>query len=455
VKIQTTIAALALTMLAGAASAGELWTSIPVEGPIRFMSSDIGLVSYDCAASDCGNAPCGSSYYTKYKASTTRVGCGPIGCGGVGCGGCGYGPHCSGIDHSGTWLAFDFLLWQVSGYGVQPLVTSSPVGTPRPAAGVLPGATILYGNETLEDDIRPGGRLRFGYWYDDFRTYGFEGSFAALGQESSNFAASSDGSTGSLGRPFFNEDPNINGQDALIIGFDEPGPADAFTGSTAVTTSSNVYNGHFAYRRLWRQCGSHRVDLTFGYRFFRLNEGLRINDDITVDGAAGGIVGTNFQIEDLFETKSEFHGAELGLVSTYDHGYWTTEFIAKLALGNSRQEVMIDGSTVTTIGGVPFTAEGGLLAQPTNIGHYRTDQFAVIPELNANFSYRATPNLKLTAGYTMIFVSDVIRPGDVLDYNVNGTQLGGALNGPATPAFDFDSSGLWVYGLNLGAQWNY
>ena len=350
----------------------------------------------------------------------------------------------------------DYLLWQVSGYGVPALVTSSPPGTVRAAAGVLPGATVLFGNDELDDDLRSGGRLRFGYWYDDWRTYGFEGSFLALGQESSNFTAQGDGSTGSIGRPFFNEDPGVDAQDALIIAFDEPGPADAFAGSTRVTTSSNVYSGHVAFRRLLQQCGNHRVDLTLGYRFFRLNEGLQINDNITVDGAAGGIVGTNFLIEDRFETSNAFHGAEIGLVSMNNYGCWSTELIMKLALGNNHKEVQINGSTTTTVPGfAPIVTQQGLLTQSTNIGNYRSDRFTVIPEINANLNYQVNAAWKLTAGYSLIYMSDVTRPGNALDYNVNGTLLAGPFAGPASPAFDFDSESLWVYGLNFGAQYNY
>lgn len=417
-----------------------LWTSLPQQGSLSMQGSGLSLVSYSSPLIGCTDcAPAASNCVADCAGS------------------CGYDPCCgSAIDHSGSWVTIDYLLWQVSGYGVPPLVTSSPVGTPREDAGVLPGATILFGNDELDNDLRSGGRLRFGYWYDDCRSYGFEGSFLALGQESSNFSAFSDGSTGSLGRPFFNSDPNVNAPDALIVGFDDPIDGDAYAGTIDVTTSSNVYSGHFAYRALLQQYGSHRVDFTLGYRFFRLDEGLQINDNITVDGVAGGIVGTNFQIQDQFNTSNTFHGAELGLVSTKQYGCWTSELILKLALGNNHREVTIDGQTITTIPGFPpFVADGGLLALPTNSGAYRDDRFVAIPELNANFSYQVNPCWKLTLGYSLIYVSDVVRPGDQIDFNVNGSQLAGGLTGPADPGFNLQSDSLWVYGVNIGAQYNY
>jgi hypothetical protein len=411
------------------------------QGQLRFHVSDTDLVSCTAPLDACcgGQDSCGES-------------CGQS------CAGCSNYLDCCGSGNKldNTWVTLDYLLWTVDGYDVPALVTSSPPGTDRSQAGVLPGATILFGNQELDDDFRSGGRIRLGHWCDASRSYGFEGSIVGLEQESTNFFAQSDGSTGSLGRPFFNDDPNVNDQDALIIAFDEPGGADAFAGSTRVNTSSNLYSAHLAYRQNVYQCGNHRVDMTAGYRFFRLDEGLQINDNITVDGVAGGIVGTNFLIEDRFNTTNEFHGAELGLVSTRQCGCWTTELIAKLALGNNHREVDISGSTVTTIPGFAgITENQGLLTQSSNIGSFENDYFSVIPEVNANLSYQVNQNWKLTAGYNVIYVTDVVRPGDQIDFNVNGTQLGGALTGPATPAFNFESSDLWVHGLNFGAQFNY
>ena len=405
------------------------------------MGSEIALIGCTSPLNDC----CGSS------AGCTS--CSQTGCTGdcyLGCNGC--ANNCGQ-----AWLSLDYLLWQVSGYGVPPLVTSSPPGTVRTDSGVLPAATILFGNDDLNNDLRSGGRIRLGYWTDACRDSGFEGSFVALGEETTNFFAASDGSTGSLNRPFFNTDPNVLGNDALVIGFDDENGNDAFTGNTRITASSNLYSAHAAYRRNVHQSACHRVDFTLGYRYFQLDEDLRFNDDITADGAASGtIVGTNYMVQDLFETSNQFHGAELGLVSMQNYGRWSSEFIMKLALGNNHRTVDINGSTTFQQGMNPaFTQAGGLLAQPTNSGSFSNNHFVVIPELNANLNYRVNDRLKLTAGYTVIYVSDVVRPGDQIDFNVNGSILSGMPIGPADPAFRFASDSLWVHGLNIGATFNY
>ena len=61
-------------------------------------------------------------------------------------------------------MAADALGWWVKGDSLPALVTTSPIGTPSSAAGVLgePGTSILYGNQKVNDGIRPGGRIMGG-----------------------------------------------------------------------------------------------------------------------------------------------------------------------------------------------------------------------------------------------------------------------------------------------------
>src|SRR5262249_61710566 len=63
------------------------------------------------------------------------------------------------------WVSVDFLLGWVRGDPLPILVTTSPAGTARAAAGVLqqPGTTILYGGGPGNGDTRT--RLRFGAGY--------------------------------------------------------------------------------------------------------------------------------------------------------------------------------------------------------------------------------------------------------------------------------------------------
>ncbi|MEI8380327.1 MAG: BBP7 family outer membrane beta-barrel protein [Planctomycetota bacterium] len=127
--------------------------------------------------------------------------------------------------------------------------------------------------------------------------------------------------------------------------------------------------------------------------------------------------------------------------------------------GSDRSGVVrINGSTVfTSSTGTSVTQNGGLLALPTNIGSYSRDQFSVVPEVGLNVGRQLTDNVRVYVGYTLIYWSSVVRPGDQIDPVINPTQLPtptgpGTLVGPARPAFAFHDTDFWAQGINFGLE---
>jgi hypothetical protein len=58
----------------------------------------------------------------------------------------------------------------------------------------------------------------------------------------------------------------------------------------------------------------------------------------------------------------------------------------------------------------------------------------------------------VSTGYTFIYFSQVARPGDQIDRNLNLTQLGGApLVGAPLPQFPWVKTDFWAQGVNFGA----
>jgi hypothetical protein len=172
--------------------------------------------------------------------------------------------------------------------------------------------------------------------------------------------------------------------------------------------------------------------------------------------ATGGLIpfGTTFDLFDYFETESEFHGLDVGVLRAYQHCKWTFEGRAKVALGNMRNRVSVNGETLVT---VPQTAPvlnaGGLLAQPTNIGTRTDDEFAAIPELSVDIRYQLTCNFAATIGYTFIYLDDVLRVANQIDTTVNSSQIGGGtLDGLARPAALFVTDDVWLQGFNFGVE---
>jgi hypothetical protein len=190
-----------------------------------------------------------------------------------------------------------------------------------------------------------------------------------------------------------------------------------------------------------------------GYRYLQLKDRLAIADNF---GSLDPDIPVEYQITDQFDTSNEFQGLDLGLVWQGGWKKWTLECLLKTAVGNVHQSVNIQGSTVITTGATsPVSSVGGLLALPTNIGSYGRDQVALLPELGVNLGYQVLPHLRLTAGYTFLYLGSVVRPGDQIDLDVNPDQLAPPivpLVGAPRPEFAFQEVDFWVQGLTLGVE---
>jgi hypothetical protein len=361
--------------------------------------------------------------------------------------------------HNRLWFRTEYLMWWTQGMGAPPLLTEGSPNDPRPGALDQPGTTILYPTHALNRDLRSGGRLSFGMWLDPCLTSGIEFTYLGLGKDVERFEQSSNG-TPLLTRPFFNvgspnSDPPIQGgfQDAELVASTERDLAGTFT-----STSSTEFQGGGV---LWRRalacgcdCGrQYRVDFVAGYRFLRLDDNLRLNEDLLVGGVAPEPVAIN--LFDEFDTRNDFHGGELGVVAEYRGCRWSLEGRMKLALGNTWTRTSIKGET-SFDGGAPQV--GGLFAQRSNIGVYDSNQFSVVPELGLTVGYALTPRLRATFGYTFIYWSNVARAGDQIDTDVDPGQLPN-VGGPGVfgerPAFALRTGDFWAQGMNFGLDWRF
>jgi hypothetical protein len=369
-----------------------------------------------------------------------------------------------------VWARADYLLWWTKGMDIPPLVTGGPTGILGDQ-----NTTILYGGEPILDDVRSGVRVTLGGWLDCNRCYGIEGDYWYLGQKDTSFLAASNASgRPALYRPFYNVNPrNDDGS------FDPPARADAelvsspdaLQGAVQVDAFSELSGAGIRFRR--RLCcdtscvsycdsccrqhfvpRSTRLDFLIGYRYLRLREGLSVRETLTSllpipDEGSFGIV-------DTFDTANNFNGVDLGVMWERSWGRWSLELLGKLALGNIEQVVKINGQT-TIANSLTSNGEyvGGLLAQRTNIGEYHRDVFGVLPELGLTFAYQVTCNWRLSAGYSLLYLSRVVRPGEQIDLDVNPDLLPPEFSpfaGLERPAFAFRDTDFWAQGLNFGLQ---
>jgi hypothetical protein len=329
---------------------------------------------------------------------------------------------------------------------------------PASSGGILDrGATSVFGPDAFSGGTpRSGGRFTAGLWLNDEQTWGLEGGYFFLPSRGSNFSLAGDGNPGSqaIGRPFVNA--LTMAEDAEAVSF--PG---TLAGRVSVSTSSSLQGaeGNFVCNLC---CGcNYRVDALAGFCYFDLRENVTVTENLSVLPGVATFGGTRFDIFDSFQTENQFYGGQIGARTELRWGRLFTDLTAMLALGSVTETVDINGATrQTSPGGVVTVRPGGLLALPTNIGHYSRNQFAVLPQANVAVGYQVTRHLRASVGYTFLYCSNVVRPGDQIDRVVNPTLLPtnlgpGAASPTARPAFAFHDSDFWAQGISFGLEFRY
>lgn len=350
-----------------------------------------------------------------------------------------------------TWLKLDYLMWWQQAGNLPPLVTTSPTTTPRDDAGVLglPSTSVIYGNGPIDDNLLHGGRVQFGHWMDSSQQKAWVLEYFAFGQLSSGFSADSN-DTEILARPFFNT--LLDEQDSLLLSY-----PDELSGSIGISNDSNLQSWA-AFMQFQRcQTCQVRIDSVLGYRYFGYDESLMIQNELEfIDPSGTTVVGTTISQEDLFDVQNNFHGGEFGFLARSEMGCYFLDLGGKLALGNMQRKIHINGHSVTTVPNTdPVTTEGGLLTQPSNIGDVTSNAFSLVPQFNAGLGWHVTPRMSFNCGYTLMYLTNVIRPGDLIDPNVNLSQQTSDPTGTLQPVLTLQDTDMWLQGLNLGLDFRY
>lgn len=391
----------------------------PLPSPTPFAVPDVGPDSFgmDCCPMDCCGQP------LDWFCPANWCNC----------------LHC--IPWEQFYCSADYLMWWMRGANSPPLVSTGVPGTP--------GAEVLFGGPgALTQDAFSGGRFTVGYWFDPERTCALETSWLFLGQRSAQFATNLAGFP-TLVRPF----TSLNtGSPAGEVVAAPGGPG----GSIAVNAPSTLWGGELNMLHVLWGDGTGwagRLSLLTGFRFLELKEQLNISE---FSDDAG-----NLRLsDDHFETRNDFYGGQLGLDWTWHPGRWFIDMRAKVAVGDSYRSVGINGATAFLApGGAATVSNGGLLALPSNIGHFDNSRFGVVPEAGINIGYQLTDNLRLYVGYTFLYWANVFRPGDQVDTVIDQSQIPGAVGvapaGQNRPRPLLHSTGFWAQGMNCGLEYRY
>jgi hypothetical protein len=350
------------------------------------------------------------------------------------------------------WVDIDYLIDWVKGDHLPPLVTTSPPGTPRNQAGVLgrPNTTIVFGSNNFNQDDRSGFRTDFGYWFTPDRAFGFEMGFMLLDSSKNSFGAASNGNP-ILARPYISA--ISNSEVSSLIAF--PGVS---TGSIQVIDAGHTFFGTNVDFRANFLCSNwYRVDSLFGYRNLHYQEDLTIFENVQPTSAQFR-AGTNIQSTDQFFTRNEFNGADLGLRAEFFWEQWTLGLLGKVPVGAVHRAVDIEGSTVTTVPGVPPVSRvGGLFALSSNIGSHSDSDWSVAPEIGLTIGWKMSEHVELKLGYSDLWWVNVAQPGGQIDRRVNPNLIpppNGA-GGPALPAVTGSKNSIWVQGISAVLELRY
>ena len=396
-------------------------------------------------------APSAMSYDAGSFSSGGDCGCGS-GCGSGSCGS-GHGSNCGCGCSSNMWFGAETLLWWGQKRDVPPLLTTAGAGV-LPVAG-NPGVTTVVGGPDagLDSGLMPGYRLSGGMYFGCEKKVGISGRVFGLYQGSDTTSRNNDGTTQSIGLPFFN---TLIGQpDAYLVAFNNGAPVSS--GTASVTTKLNLLAAEPSLRFLVSGSRDHQIDLLGGYTYLRLKDSLGINSTST-DTFTGNLIpdGTVFTTSDLIASENTFHGGHIGLSSTVSRQRVSLTTLTKVAMGNMHETGFITGTTgVQGPNAIaPTVTSGGIYSQQSNIGTVDRNTFAFIPELGVKGGLRIRDNLSLTCGYTFLYISKVALAGNQIDPNVDLSQAQGGAAG-TQPAFNYRDGSMWFQGVDLGLNWTF
>ena len=353
----------------------------------------------------------------------------------------------------------DYLFWFLRNMSIPVLASNNALG--------VTGEQNLIGGEQLAYHHRPnsGVRVSLQYWQEDPlpeldwdkpRTVGVEASYLLLGQRG---IAMRNDTASTLIRPFF----SVNTQSETGIVVAAPGIA---TGGVTASANYGLWGGELnLLKNIFYEYPGKTVRLDFlaGFRYLDLGEDLSVTSLTQFTQTPGGVftpfAGNRILANDLFHTRDQFYGAQIGAVAKFFLEVLDVNLAGKIAFGGNAEQVLIEGLQQRTLtNGTVLSSPGGLLALSSNMGRHHHTEFSVVPEFDATASYVICRHASLVAGYQFIYWSRVIRPGDQIDRGIDVTQIpnfpitGVAPSGVARPTVPLRQTDFWAQGLTVGLQ---
>jgi hypothetical protein len=347
--------------------------------------------------------------------------------------------------------------WSVSAEALAVWFKKSPTPVPLIADSYVdaPDVNVLLGGGSVDTNPNAGFRLTGKYRIDSRMGVELTGFYVPSRSTSSN--VSSTGQPGSIDLllPFY--DVTVDRENFTEISF-----WPEYRGSAQATLSNNLGGGELNLTWSMPPSESWRVDLLGGFRFLQLRESYTITTSSPFNPPNPADI---WNTTDSFDARNRFYGLQVGARAAYDRGPWTGSVAGKVALGSMQQRVSVNGFLETNDYndyGATQVFPGGYFALPTNSGDHSRNTFAVVPEIGLNVGYRLTPQATVFLGYSFLYASSVVRPGEQINRNINpnltvsyGNDPPVAPSGPAEPTFSFHTTDFWAQTVSIGLAYRF
>lgn len=368
-----------------------------------------------------------------------------------------------------TWLYGDYLLWWLRPAPTGPaLLTTGTLTNPTAlGSGILgaPNTQVLAGNGNFNTGPYSGFRIGGG-WINCADTFGVEGNFFYLAQQGTQESFSSDaGGNPLLARPVI--DARTGNETVFFVS-----APNAFAGTFTAASSTLLFGFDGNILLPWQRAYAidpdevgYFVTPLLGFRYINLRDDETLSQSSNVLPGGVGFFdgqpitnGGNISVTDDFRALNQFYGGQIGFKAGINWWRFSLNGTAKVAVGSMREEANITGSTSGTnpLFGLSQTVPGGLLALSSNSAAHNRNMLAVLPEGTLNFSVEITPQIRLTFGYTILYVSNVARAGNLIERSVDRTAIPSSqvfnptVPGPQQPSFNFSGTDFWAQGINAG-----
>jgi hypothetical protein len=357
-----------------------------------------------------------------------------------------------GMNGPRAWVNAEYLLWWTTPMHSPGLMQTVPSAQALSAFGssspLPPGAAmqVFPGSSSVNFGAFSGARISTGMNFDGF---GIDGSVFYLPQKTSSATLFNDGTPYSIAESYIRA--GTGAPITLLASL-----AGQATGGISSSITSRLWGADANVRLPFFNLFTDSTDALLGFRYLNLQDSLGVNFHSNLAN------GTALQIQDAVETHNNFYGGQVGLngkINGLERGLGL-DFTGKLALGGVQQTALLSGSNTISVPGLPpSTMPGGLFTSGLNQGSYSRDKFAMLYEQNINLTYNFNSWSQIYIGYSIIWVSSVMRAGEAINPVVNDAILRFVAIAPANnlpqQTFQWKANDFWAQGITFGLRLQY